>query len=204
MLRSVFIPGVSRHFHLFLLLLSFSMALSPIQGFSPGARQKIPGHLNMVDTCNSRKEFIGGCAGAILAPLVATPIKVDSLSPEQAEKNYNSYASSYDNLDGGKATTALGIEEARVSLFGKARGRVLDVAAGTGLNIFAYDLSKITSLTLVDISEGMLSEAKKRVEAIDAFGNIPIEYIKADATSDLVDLFGPKSFDTVVDSFSLW
>jgi ubiquinone/menaquinone biosynthesis C-methylase UbiE len=66
-----------------------------------------------------------------------------------------------------------------------------------------YNTAQISSLTLVDISDGMLDEAKKRVVSLKSFDGIPIEFIKADATSQLVERFGEGSFDTVVDSFSL-
>lgn len=89
-----------------------------------------------------------------LMALTLTPLPVTGLSPEEAATAYNSYASTYDDLDGGKASSALGIDEARTSLFGKARGSVLEIGAGTGLNLNKYNLSQISSLTLLDISEG--------------------------------------------------
>jgi methyltransferase OMS1 len=69
-----------------------------------------------------------------------------------------------------------------------------------GLNLDKYVASQITSLTLVDISEGMLAEAQERVSKTSG---IQIKFVKADATSELVDRFGVDAFDTVVDSFSL-
>lgn len=66
-----------------------------------------------------------------------------------------------------------------------------------------YDATKVTSLTLVDISDGMLQEAIARVKSLPNLKGIDIKIVKADATSELVDRFGPDSFDTVVDTFSL-
>jgi len=126
-----------------------------------------------------------------------------ALTPKEAETAYDSYAESYDELDGGKAADILGLDVARTTLFRQARGNVLEIACGTGLNLNKYDPSKITSLTLVDVSEGMLNESKKRIKSIPSLQNIPIKFIQADATSELVDRFGKESFDTVVDSFSL-
>lgn len=128
-----------------------------------------------------------------------------SLSPEEASTAYDSYASNYDSLDGGTASSIFGIDQARSDLFGKASGNVLEICAGTGLNLEKYNLSQLESLTLLDISEGMLLEAQKRVSTLPAFSDIKIgiSFVKADATSDLVSKFGIGSFDTVVDSFSL-
>jgi ubiquinone/menaquinone biosynthesis C-methylase UbiE len=97
----------------------------------------------------------------------------------------------------------LGIDEARSALFRQAKGSVLEIGAGTGLNLEKYDFTQISSLTLLDISMGMLTEAKKRVSAIPALRGISVQFVKADATSELLSAFGPSSFDTVVDSFSL-
>ena len=76
-----------------------------------------------------------------------------ALQPEEASKDYDSYAKNYDALDGGQASTLLGIDEARSSLFRQARGNVLEIGAGTGLNLDKYDPSLLESITLVDISE---------------------------------------------------
>lgn len=125
-----------------------------------------------------------------------------ALTPEEASTAYDSYAASYDELDGGKAADVLGLDQARLALFREARGSVLEIGVGTGLNLAKYDTSKLESLTLVDVSQGMLGEAKKRLETIPGLQNIPVRFIKADATSELVQRFGEQSFDTVVDSFS--
>ena len=49
----------------------------------------------------------------------------------------------------------------------------------------------------------MLEKAQERVSGLANLAAIPVTYIKADATTELVDRFGRESFDTVVDSFSL-
>ena len=80
-----------------------------------------------------------------------------------------------------------------------------EIGVGTGLNLEEYNPSQITSLTLVDISENMLQEAKERMKRIKAQKHytFPIKFLKADATSQLIDLFGHNVFDTVIDTFSL-
>eukprot|EP00751_Fragilariopsis_kerguelensis_P006669 CAMPEP_0170787448 /NCGR_PEP_ID=MMETSP0733-20121128/18295_1 /TAXON_ID=186038 /ORGANISM="Fragilariopsis kerguelensis, Strain L26-C5" /LENGTH=224 /DNA_ID=CAMNT_0011133669 /DNA_START=247 /DNA_END=918 /DNA_ORIENTATION=+ len=126
-----------------------------------------------------------------------------ALTPKEAAIVYDSYAESYDELDGGNAANILGLDVARSNLFRQARGSVLEIGVGTGLNLDKYDLEKLESLTLVDVSEGMLKETKKRIQSIPSLrNNIPVKFIQADATSQLIDRFGKESFDTVVDSFS--
>jgi methyltransferase OMS1 len=146
-----------------------------------------------------RRAFLGATGSLILAD----PLPAKSLSPEEAARDYDTYSTNYDDLDGGQASNVLGIEEARSSLFRQARGAVLEIGAGTGLNLNKYDPTKVTSLTLVDISDGMLQEAKKRASSMSSLNGIPVEFVKTDATSQLVERFGKESFDTVVDSFSL-
>lgn len=123
----------------------------------------------------------------------------NALSPDEASVAYDSYAKNYDDLDGGSASSALGLDDARAALFGKAKGKVLEIGVGTGLNLAKYDKNLVTSLTVVDISEGMIQEAKEKTKSLD----IPVEFVRADATVELQKLFGGDSFDTVVDSFSL-
>jgi hypothetical protein len=74
-----------------------------------------------------RRSFIGGIASAtfLMGP-------ANSLSPEEAASAYDSYASDYDVLDEGRAATVLGIDDARM-IFRQARGRVLEIGAGTGM-----------------------------------------------------------------------
>ena len=84
-----------------------------------------------------------------------------SLTPGAGEnsalsRNYDSFSSNYDDLDGGQWASALGIKQIRENLISRARGRSLEVGVGTGLNLPFYDPSKILSLDLVDLSDGML------------------------------------------------
>jgi len=142
-------------------------------------------------------------SSATLIALETNPLPGHALTPQEASKAYDSYAASYDELDGGKAADILGLDQARSNLFGRASGAVLEIGVGTGLNLEKYDPSKLESLTLVDVSQGMLGEAKKRVQSIPGLQQIPVKFIQADATSsELVERFGANSFDTVVDSFS--
>jgi hypothetical protein len=89
---------------------------------------------------------------------------------------YDTNASTYVELDGGSgAASILGLDAAQSKLFQQAKGNVLETGAGTGLNLSKYNAS-VSSLTLVNISQGMLHEAKLRATALDM--PFPIDYIK--------------------------
>jgi len=156
----------------------------------------------LLEICQ-RRSVIQKVAAIGIASCLAPASIVHALSPAEASKQYDTYAESYDKLDGGEASNVLGIEEARTSLLGRARGNVLEIGVGTGLNLDKYQQSQLTSLTLVDISDGMLQQARRRVESLPNLKGVPIKMVRADATTELVDMFGVESFDTVVDSFSL-
>jgi ubiquinone/menaquinone biosynthesis C-methylase UbiE len=49
----------------------------------------------------------------------------------------------------------------------------------------------------------MLQAAMTRIVSLPNLKEINIRFVKADATTELIDLFGHESFDTVVDTFSL-
>lgn len=73
----------------------------------------------------------------------------------------------------------------------------------SGINLEKYNNKIVTSLTLVDVSEGMLEQAFSRVKSLSNLENIEVTLMKADATKELVHFFGTERFETVVDSFSL-
>ena len=89
---------------------------------------------------------------------------------EDIAKAYDGYAATYDDLDGGAfATETLGLEKSRRDLTSRATGDVLELGVGTGLNLPGYDLragGAIRSLTAVDISGGMLNEARTRADEL--------------------------------------
>jgi methyltransferase OMS1, mitochondrial len=136
---------------------------------------------------------------------------VDAITSSEAERSYNKYASSYDQLDGGSIASQLGIEVARSKLIGQATGKVLEIGCGTGLNIpfykFASSLSEndgVTSLTLLDISDRMMEEAKSKIDLLNIPSFVTVEFIKGDATTDLTKFYGTEGeFDSIIDTFSL-
>ena len=84
-------------------------------------------------------------------------------------------------------------------MLGSANGRVLEVAVGTGLNLPKYNFGQVSKLVAIDLSPGMLVQAKAKASAL-ALDGAQIEF----ATMDVENLeFPDASFDTVVDTFSL-
>jgi methyltransferase OMS1, mitochondrial len=173
-------------------------------------------HSNDVDVNSSpRRRFLCRMTAPWLVlstSLIMDPADSLALTPDQAASDYDTYAADYDALDGGSAAKLFGIPQARAELFGRARGKTLEIGVGTGLNLEYYNTaqggaesaaSTITSLTLVDISKNMLAAAQQRAESLPSLRSIPVTFQQADATSDLVSLFGDAAFDTVVDTFSL-
>jgi ubiquinone/menaquinone biosynthesis C-methylase UbiE len=83
-------------------------------------------------------------------------------------------------------------------------GDVLEIAAGTGINLPLHELnkSKVASLTAVDISQGMLDVARERLQTISRQPgvHIPVQLRQMDAAKLT---FADGSFDTVLDTFSL-
>lgn len=155
---------------------------------------------------SNRRKFVAALLSGIITVPIITPNKAaNALTPEQASQSYDTYAETYDKLDGGSIATSLGIDEARTKLLGMAKGDVLEIGVGTGLNLASYRFGEggVTSLTLVDISDGMLSQAEARIKQMNIDKAIPIQFVKADATTELVKIFGENKFDSVVDTFSL-
>ncbi len=81
----------------------------------------------------------------------------------------------------------------RRQLLARARGRVLEVAVGSGKNLPYYPPD--CHLTAVDASRGMLERARRRAQRLER----PVEFLLADATSLP---FATGTFDTVVSTLS--
>ena len=159
----------------------------------------------------TRRNVLQGTTQAIAATtslqlLLLPSTRCHALTAQQAAVDYDTYAAKYDVLDGGAAANALGLEAARHALVAAATGHVLEIGAGTGLNLPHYNWQNIKSLTLVDISPGMLAECQAKVQALQQQeSNLPpIQFITADATSpELVTRLGANRFDVALDTFSL-
>jgi len=115
-----------------------------------------------------------------------------ALSKKEITQSYNKYARWYDILE--KIPEFLGISRVRKTLFRKASGEVLEVAAGTGNNLRHYP--KDCKITLIDLSRSMLNIASEKARKQKL--NISIREMDAESLE-----FPENSFDTVVDSLSL-
>lgn len=63
----------------------------------------------------------------------------------------------------------------------RCTGDVLEVGAGTGLNLQHYCPQQLTSLTAIDLSEGMLRQLQLRANKLDSFqARVPLSISQAD------------------------
>lgn len=151
-----------------------------------------------VRTCARRRALVHFLTGAPALALVARDSDA-ARAEEDVKRAYDGYASTYDDLDGGSAAKALGLDAMRGDALRGASGDVLELAVGTGLNLASYDMSKINTFTAIDLSPGMLAQAKVRADELN-FRRESSRFIEADATALP---FEDASFDVVVDTFSL-
>ncbi|KAI7835960.1 hypothetical protein COHA_010159 [Chlorella ohadii] len=114
------------------------------------------------------------------------------------------FPATYDELDGGAAAESLGFPALRQQLLAQARGDVLETAVGTGLNLPLYDLESgaLASLSAIDLSGGMLAQARRRAQQLGLGERTRLELVQADV-EQLQAALGGRQFDTVVDTFSL-
>jgi len=110
----------------------------------------------------------------------------------EIRRRYNEHASHYDRWE--SIAEWLGVASLRRGLFGRARGRVLEVAVGSGKN-FPYYSPAVESVVGVDLSEAMLQVARVRGRT-SSFG---VDLVQADATHLP---FADGAFDTVTSSLS--
>ncbi|MEE8418997.1 MAG: methyltransferase domain-containing protein [Dehalococcoidales bacterium] len=111
----------------------------------------------------------------------------------KVRNQYNRFARFYDLVEGPQMFL-LGVSRLRRQFLKRARGRVLEIAIGTGASLGGY--RKDAKLTGIDFSEEMLKRARKRAKRLGR----EIDLLEMDAESlKLPD----NSFDTVVSSLSL-
>lgn len=107
-------------------------------------------------------------------------------------------AEKYDDLDDGSMADAFGINKLRQELIAQAQGTVLEVGAGTGINLRYYD-EAVTRLIALDYSEKMLQQAKRKAERNPSLRE-KTSFVRGSVDS----LSFPDSFfDIVIDTFSM-
>lgn len=130
-------------------------------------------------------------------------------SCEARRKTFSTLAPKYDEeISRDEATS--GILDMRKELAGRALGRVLEVAGGTGRNLDFYDGSSVTELFITDYSDAMLQVAASKVALqrdkqppSDETARRPVSTVTL-AVCDAGSIPLPSaSFDTVVDTFGL-
>ena len=96
----------------------------------------------------------------------------------------------------GCACGARPIQRQRAKVVPDARGRVLELGIGSGLNLAFYDPAKVASVTGVDPSDAL----RARARAAPRPAGLEVEILGGQAESLP---FEPASFDTVVCTFTL-
>jgi ubiquinone/menaquinone biosynthesis C-methylase UbiE len=116
------------------------------------------------------------------------PVK---FSAAEIARKYDSIAVRYDRAE--RVVELLLFNRLRRGIFSRARGAVLDVAAGTGRNLEFYPPD--CRLTAIDISQGMLDIARQRANELGR----AVDFQLMDGTA--LD-FPDDRFDTVTSSLS--
>ena len=88
------------------------------------------------------------------------------------------------------------IEEQRAKVVPKARGRVLEIGMGSGLNLKHYDHNKVDMVWGLEPSEGMRRKAQKNIDASE----LDIEWLGLPSEQIPLD---DNSADTVVLTYTL-
>ena len=88
------------------------------------------------------------------------------------------------------------IEARRAALVGQATGAVLEIGFGSGATLPFYDPAKVTSLTVVEPSEGMNRRAAARLAAS------PVPVTSVPGAGERLP-FGDAAFDTVITCLTL-
>ena len=106
------------------------------------------------------------------------------------------YDSSYDQSAIGRVVDFDGL---RAGLMSKAKGDVLELGVGTGLNLPWYDPGRVRSVTGVDVSNGMLEIARERSQTL----RLKREKVTLRVADAAALPFEDGSFDVVTDTFGL-
>ena len=136
-----------------------------------------------------------------LLPLLPVFVSPAGASLTASDNKYDGYASTYDDLDDGQIAKTLGMADQRRAAVSLARGKTLEVGVGTGINLQYYVPERLQSLSLIDLSPGMLAQARrKRIGSGTGMATVPTSFVVGNA-EELP--FEDATFDSVVDTFSM-
>jgi methyltransferase OMS1 len=127
------------------------------------------------------------------AQIVYNPAVGAVIPREQSRQVHDHLAPKYDSLVATDEVVT-GVNTMRAKLGSTAKGKVLEIAVGSGRN-FSYYGDLVTHITAMDYSSAMMKQAMTKANSK------PTRFIEGDAhnLSSLVE----EQFDTVVDSFGL-
>ncbi len=128
----------------------------------------------------------------LITPLLRDPDPYSHLLRPSAWQRWR--AAIFDRMAGSIEERVIGQWRAR--LLAPARGRVLDIGAGTGANLAHYDRERELGLVLLEPDPGMLARAARKARALDL--RVELRLGKAEALP-----FDDGSFDTVVFTHAL-
>ncbi len=110
---------------------------------------------------------------------------------EEIRQKYDEFAPQYSERE--RLQELLGVRRLRSDLLQRARGKVLEIAAGAGANFPYYPST--CQVTAIDLSRGMLEIARARAKQLGL--NVTCLVMNAEALD-----FPGETFDTVVSSLS--
>ena len=91
-----------------------------------------------------------------------------------------------------------GFSKKRQQIFPKARGKILEVGIGSGLNLEHYNHSNVESVVGIDPAEPSIKLAKEKINMLSL--PFPVEFIIGSAESMS---FSDSAFDSIVVGYSL-
>ena len=150
-------------------------------------------------TCrSSRREVLFAGAGAALGFGPTLGAHATTTNEEVLARDYDRYSENYDGLEVGELAKAFELSDLRSAAVAQATGRTLEIGIGTGINLDFYDFDRVTHLTGLDISQGMLDKSEERVRSKKLEERVDL--VRGDATTLP---FGADTFDTVVVTYAL-
>lgn len=136
-----------------------------------------------------------------------------SITDPKRTKTFNKIAQVYDEQISRDEQVMLLPLLRRALIYFNARGKVLEVGAGTGRNLEYYSFPSVEKVVLTDVSEEMLLQAREKVKAMhgsssssskkgSSSSSDKFQLFVADA-ANMKTYYPEDTFDTIVDTFGL-